>query len=80
MGMEGPQNLESRESVIDKLIESLAEREGMNPDDIFSDINTFFELSKEDEDAVVYLEEVAERIGIPLDELMEYAAKKAEEM
>jgi hypothetical protein len=80
MGIEEPQNFESRESVIDKMIENLAEREGMNPDDILSDIVTFLELSREDGDAVAYLEEVAERIGIPLDELMEYATKKAEEI
>lgn len=77
--MEG-QHFESRESLIDKMIEELAQREEMNPDDIFSDINTFLELSKEDEDAKAYLEEVAERIGISSEKLMEYAIKKVGEM
>jgi hypothetical protein len=78
--MEEPSKIESKESAIDKLIEDLAEREGMNPEDILSDIITFIELSKEDDDAKVYFEEVAEKIGISFDEMLEYSLKKAEEM
>lgn len=51
----------------------------MNAEDIFSDIVTFAEICKEDEDAKAYLEEVAEKIGISTEEMMQYAAKKAEE-
>jgi len=77
--MEKPPNFENRESVIDGLIESLAEREGMNSEDIISDIITFAELSEEDEGAKGYIEEVAERIGIPYDEMIVYVIKKAKE-
>ena len=75
--MENIPSFENRESLIDGLIENLAEREGMNSEDIFSDIITFVELSKEDEDAKVYLEDIAESIGIPFEEMMQYAIKKA---
>ena len=76
MLMEKPPSFESKESVIDGLIEQLAQREGMSVEDISSDILTFFELSQADEDAKAYLEEVAEKIGISIDELMTYAAQK----
>jgi len=77
--MEKLPNFENREKEIDNLIENLAEREGMSSEDIFSDIITFAEISKEDEDAKAYLEEVAEKIGISPDEMFEYALKKTEE-
>ncbi len=76
--MENLLNSENRESIIDKLIEELAQREEMDPQDIFSDMGTFFELSQNDEDAKSYFEELAERIGISFQEMMEYAAKKSE--
>jgi acetylornithine deacetylase/succinyl-diaminopimelate desuccinylase-like protein len=78
--MEGLPKFESRESAIDKLIKNLAEKEGMSLDEILSDIITFTEISKEDEDAKAYFEELAERIGISFDEMMAYALKKAEEL
>ena len=74
--MEG---FENRESFINKLIEDLATREGMNSEDIFSDIITFAELYKTDEDAGAYLEEVAEKIGISFEEMLEYTKKLREE-
>lgn len=61
------------------MIEELARKEGMDPDDIFSDIITFAELSGTDEDAGAYLEEVAEKISISPEEMIEYARKLKEE-
>jgi hypothetical protein len=75
--MEKPPSFESKESVIDSLIEKLGEEEGMNAENILSDIVTFLELSQEDESAKGYLEEVAEKIGITIEEMMRYAAGKA---
>ncbi len=72
------ENHENREEQINALIENLAQTEGMNSDDIFSDIVTFAELSKEDEDAKAYFEDLAERLGISLDEILEYAQRKLE--
>jgi len=78
MEIEGSQNIESRESQIDKLIEELAREEDMDPNDIFSDIVTFAELMESDKDAAVYLEELAEKIGISFEEMVEYARKQVE--
>ncbi|MDO8572746.1 MAG: hypothetical protein Q7S11_03195 [bacterium] len=77
--MEELPNFENRESVIDGLIDTLAEKEGMRPEDIISDIITFAELSEKDRDVIGYFEVVAEKIGIPYDELMAYAINKAKE-
>lgn len=77
MSMEKMPSFESKESVIDALIEKLAEKEEMNPEDIISDIVTFLELSEEDETAQEYLKEVAEKLGISTKEMMDYAADKA---
>lgn len=74
------ENRENREEEIDALIEVLAQNEGMNPDDIFSDIVTFAEISQEDENAKAYFEELAQKIGILFDEMIEYAMKKLEEL
>lgn len=78
--MEGPNNLESKEGMIDRLIEELAERESMDANDIWSDIVTFSEL----EDAEVYTEEVLERINakqfsITSEELVARAREKVKE-
>ncbi len=70
---------ENQEAIIDRLIDTLAEKEGMNPEDIFSDIITFTKLSQEDEDAKFYLVELAEKIGISLEEMIAYGIKKAKE-
>ncbi len=68
-----PENLESR---IRGSIEKLAKQEGINPEDIESDIDAFMELSEADEDAGVYFEELAEKLGIRLDEILTYARKR----
>lgn len=70
---------ENREIVIDRLVDNLAEREGMAVEDILSDIITFFEIFKTDEYVKSYFEELAEKIGISVDEVLEYSSKKAEE-
>lgn len=71
------ENFESREKIIDDLIEDLAKKEYMDTEDIFSDIITFWELSKDDEDAKAYFEELAEKIGISIEEMLKYAEKKS---
>jgi hypothetical protein len=71
------ENKESKESIIDGLLAALGEAEGMSAEDILSDIVTFMELSQEDEGAKVYLEEVAEKIGVTIEEMMRYSANKA---
>lgn len=76
--MEKLSSPENRESAIDKLVEGLAEKEGMNPEDIFSDIITFAKICEQDEDAKAYFEEIAEKIGITFEETMQYAIKKIE--
>ena len=73
-----PNSFESPESPIDRLIDELAEREEMSADDILSDIMTFVELSETDEDAAAYLEEVAEKLGISLEDLKKYAEEISE--
>lgn len=77
MNIEG---FENREAAISKMIEDLAQKEEMNPEDILSDILTFAELYEEDSDASAYLEEVAERIGISFEEMVEYAKKLKERL
>ena len=80
--MEQVPNFESKENqeeIIDHLIDTLAEKEEMNPEDIFSDIITFIKLSQEDEDAKFYIEELAEKIGISMEKMTEYAIKKSQE-
>ena len=71
------ENKESRERVIDGLIEKLGKKEGMNAEDIISDLVTFLGLSQEDENAKGYLEEVAEKIGISIEEMVVYVVDKA---
>jgi len=72
-------NLEELERRIDGLVGELAEREGMNPDDILSDIVTFAPYDGNDAANPDYLEEVAERMGISVDEMRTYALKKAKD-
>ena len=75
--MEKLPDFESRESIIDKLIESLAEKEGMSPDDVLSDIITFAPYVENDTPNPDYFDQVAEMIGISSDEMIAYAIKKA---
>lgn len=75
-----PDNFESREKEIDLLIENLATNEGMDPDDILSDAMTFLELSTQDQDAGAYLEELSERLGISVEEIIRYITKKTDDL
>ncbi len=77
--MEGLPNYESREDEIDALIEQLAEAEGMNKDDIISDIITFAPIEGSENSNPDYIAEVAEMIGISIEEMNKYALQKAEE-
>jgi len=80
--MEGYKTPKEREAEIDRLIENLAEREkaeGFGLDEIKFDIITFALLSEEDVGAEGYFEELAEKIGISKEEMVQYAIKKAQE-
>ncbi len=70
---------EDNEQVIDDLIEKLAQRKEMDPQDILSDMETFLKLSREDENAKAYFEVLAEELGISLEELLEYTERKMQE-
>ena len=76
--MENFKGFEQREIIIDELVKGLAEREGMNPDDILSDIITFAPHEGNDSANPDYIEQVAEMIGISSEEMTRYAIKKAE--
>lgn len=65
---------------IDRLFEDYAVREEIDPDDALSDLMTFAEIAKEDEDAAVYLEALAEELGISVEEVIYYVAQKAKEL
>ena len=75
--MKNYEGLEGREQEIDGLISNLAEKEGMSPDDILSDIITFAPYEGSDSANPDYLEQVAEMIGISQEEMDTYAIKKA---
>ena len=79
MKMEGTPNFEQREALIDKLIFELAEREEMSPDDILSDIITFAPYEGNGAANPDYLEQVAEMVGISVEEMTLYAINKAKE-
>jgi len=72
-------DIEKREGEIDTLIEGLAEREGMDPDDVFSDIAAFAPYEGNEAPNLEYLEQVAEMIGISMEEMTQYATKKAKD-
>ena len=73
------ESFESSEDVIKRHIEDLATKEEMDSEDIFSDIITFSELYEMDEDAGAYFVELAEKIGISFQEMLEFAKKLREE-
>lgn len=77
--MEIPKTPESRESIIDRLIEGFAEKEGMSGEDILGDIITYAPYEGNEDPNLEYLDEVAEAIGISSEEMREYALKKAKE-
>ena len=80
MGMEGFSNsIESREPVIDELIEALAEQEGMSIDFILTDIIEFAPTEGNESVNLEYLAEVAEKIGVTVEEMHQYAMLKAKE-
>jgi hypothetical protein len=77
--MEKFPNQESNEKFIDVLIETLAEKEGMSPEDIQTDIVTFAEICETDDDAKGYFEQLADEINISPEAMIEYARQKAKE-
>lgn len=76
-GAPTPPSPESREARIDALIEKLAGSEGMSFDDIESDLITFGEYEGNDGANPEYMKEVAEKLGVTVKELNEYAAARA---
>ena len=70
---------ESLEAKIERLILELAQKEEMDQNDILSDMITFAPYEGNETSNPEYFEEVAERTGISLDELNDYAVKKAKE-
>jgi hypothetical protein len=73
--MEGIGNTESREAFITRRIEEVAAMEGMEKEDLLSDMMTFVEIVREDKDAMPYFEELADKIGVSVEEIIEYSAK-----
>ena len=76
---ETPENFESRESIIDGLIDKLGEEEGMSPEDILSDIVTFAPYEGNESVNLEYLDQAAEMLGISAEEMRTYAIKKAKD-
>lgn len=72
-------NPEFQEEQMDELISDFAEKEGMNFEDVLSDIVTFAPYEENESANPDYFDEVAERMGVPADELKKYAIKKAKE-
>lgn len=72
-------SFENRESAIDKLINDLAKKENMNPDDILSDIIVFAPDERNDTANSDYIDQVAEMIGISSEEMSLYAINKAKD-
>ncbi len=77
--MEHLPNPEQREQEIDAHIEALAAAEGMSADDMFSDMKTFAELLQQDQGVKGYFEELAEKLNVPVEELIEYANNRAKQ-
>ena len=77
--MEGEKffGIESRESIIDKLIEGLAIKEGMDTDFVFADIIQFAPFEGNESVNLEYLAEMAEKLGITVEEMHLYAINKA---
>ena len=77
--MEKFSSFEQRESVIDGLIEALAEKEGMEPDAVLSDLVTFAPYEGNEAANPDYIEQVAEMIGVSPGEKKLFALQKKEE-
>jgi hypothetical protein len=78
MNYESQPNFEQREQEIDNLIENLGESEGMDPEEIMSDIITFAPTEDNEAANPDYIEQIAEMIGISVEEMTAYAIKKAQ--
>ncbi len=77
--MEKMPNFEGREREIDQMIERLAEMQEMTSDEIMSDLATYAPYEGNEDPNQEYLNEVAEMMGISVEELTAYAIKKAQE-
>ena len=77
--MEKIKSFESRELMIGILIDDLATREDMSPEDILSDIIIFAPYEGNDASNPDYIDQVAEMIGISSEEMTMYAIKKAKD-
>ncbi len=73
---ENPGSFEKREKEIDVLIDALAGKEGMAAGDIICDIIIFAPTEENEYANPDYIEQVAEMIGITVEEMIEYAIKK----
>jgi hypothetical protein len=78
--MENLDSFEERECIIDGLIDALGPEHEMNSDDILSDIITFAPTPENEDPNPDYLEQMAEMLGISVEEMNKYALKKAEDL
>jgi hypothetical protein len=67
---------ESKEARIERLITNLAIQEGMQTEDIISDIIVFAPHPENEFANPDYIEELAERLNISIEEMNEYALEK----
>ncbi len=77
--MDRAPSFEIRESIIDEMVDKFAEREGMSPEDVLSDIITFAPCEGSESANPDYIEQIAEMMGISVEEMTAYAIKKAKE-
>ncbi len=77
--MERYTEFENLETKIEGLISELEERSGMNPGDITSDFVTFAPYEGNDTDNPDYFDQMAEELGVPASDLIQYALQKARE-
>jgi|GEM_PF-1385685 beta-N-acetylglucosaminidase len=70
---------ESQESRVERVIAELAKREGMEAEDILSDIVTFSPHEENESHNPFYLEELAEKLNISIEEINQFAVEKFEE-
>lgn len=72
--MEGMGNTESREAFIARRIEEVAEMEGMETEDLLSDMMTYAEILETDEDVRPFFEQLAEEVGVSVEEIIGYTS------
>lgn len=75
---ERPPTPESLEQVVERLVLALAIREGMDPQDILSDMITFAPHPDNEFANQEYFEELAEKMYCPVGRLVTYACQKFE--